>query len=63
MMLFEMFGTVALPVPVKNWLSIPLRETYLLSKFGKLSSLTSRNMTDKHDHVHIMLSTPAEDCF
>ena len=51
MTFFEMFGTVALPVPVKNWLSITLREMYLLSKFGKLSSSTSRNMTDKQNHM------------
>ena len=46
-----MFGTVTLPVPVKNWLSISLREVCLHSKFGKLSSLTRRNMTDKQNHM------------
>ena len=49
MTFFEMFGTVALLVPVKNWLSIPLREMYPLSKFGKRSSSTRRNMTDKQN--------------
>ena len=48
---FEMFGTVALPLPVKNRLSISLREVFLHSKFGKLSSLTRRNMTDKQNHM------------
>ena len=51
MTFFEMFGTVTLPVPVKNWLSISLREVCLHSKFGKLSSLTRRNMTDKQNHM------------
>ena len=46
-----MFGRVALAVPVKNWLLIPLREVYLLSKFGKCSSSTSRNITDKQNHI------------
>ena len=44
-MFFEMFGTVTIPVPLKNWMLIPLREMYLLSKFGKRSSSTSRSMT------------------
>ena len=51
MTFFEMFGTVTLPVPVKKWLSISLREVCLHSKFGKLSSLTRRNMTDKQNHM------------
>ena len=46
-----MFGTVTLPVPAKNRLSISLREVCLHSKFGKLSSLTSRNMTNKQNHM------------
>ena len=46
-----MLGTVVLPVPVKNWLLISLWEMHLLSKFGKLSSLISRNMTDKQNHM------------
>ena len=46
-----MFDTVTLPVPVKNRLSISLREVCLHSKFGKLSSLTRRNMTDKQNHM------------
>ena len=48
---FEIFGTVTLPVTVKNWLSISLWEVCLYSKFGKLSSLTRRNMTDKQNHM------------
>ena len=55
-MFFEMFCTVTLPVPAKKLWSIPLREVYLLSKFGKRSSLTSRNMTDN------MSSTPVDNC-
>ena len=46
-----MLSTVTLPVLVKNWPSIPLWEVYLLSKFGKLGSSTSRNMTDKQNHM------------
>ena len=46
-----MFGTVTLPVPVKHWLSISLRELCLHSKFGKLSSSTRRNMADKQNHM------------
>ena len=56
MMFFEMLCTVTLPAPVKERRSIPLREVYLLSKFGKGSSSTSRNMTDN------MSSTPPDDC-
>ena len=51
MTFFEMFGTVTLPVPVKNWLSISLRELCLHSKFGRLSSSTRRNMADKQNHM------------
>ena len=51
MTFFEMFGTVTLPVPVKNWLSISLRELCLHSKFGKLSSSTMRNVADKQNHM------------
>ena len=51
MTFFEMFGTVTLPVSVKNWLSISLREVCLHSKFGKLSFLTRKNMTDKQNHM------------
>ena len=47
MTFFEMFGTVASALPVKKCLSIPLREVYLLSNFGRGSSSTSINMTDK----------------
>ena len=46
-----MFGTVILPVPVKNWLSISLRAVHLLCKFGKPSSSRRRNMTDKQNHM------------
>ena len=56
MMFFEMFCTVTLPVPAKKSRFIPLREMYLLSKFGKHSSSTSRNMTDN------MSSTLVDDC-
>ena len=51
MTFFEMFGTVTLPVPVKNWLSISLREVCLHSKFGKHSSSTRINMVDKQNHM------------
>ena len=51
MTFFEMFGTVALPVPVKNRLLISLQVVCLHSKFGKLSSLTWRNMIDKQNHM------------
>ena len=51
MMFFEIFGTVTLPVPLKNWMLIPLREMYVLSKFGKRSSSTSRSMTDKQNRM------------
>ena len=50
-MFFEMFDTVILPIPVKNWLSISLREVCLHSKFGKHSFSTRRNMTDKQNHM------------
>ena len=50
-----MFGTVTLPVPVKNRLSISLLQVCLPSKFGKLSSLTTRNMTDKQNHMTISI--------
>ena len=46
-----MSRTVTLPVPVKNWLSVPLREVHLLCKFGKPSSSRRRNMTDKQNHI------------
>ena len=49
-MFFEMFRTVTSPVPVKSYQPIPLWEVYLLSKFGKCSILTSRNMTYKQNH-------------
>ena len=51
MTFFEMFGTVALPVPVKNRLLISLQVVCLHSKFGKLSTLTWRNMIDKQNHM------------
>ena len=46
-----MSRTVTLPVPVKNWLSVPLREVHLLCKFGKPSSSRRRNMTDQQNHI------------
>ena len=46
-----MFGTVASPVPVKKYPSIPLSEVFLLSKFGKCSDSASRNMTDKQNQM------------
>ena len=51
MMFFEMFGTVALPVSVKNRLLIFLREVCRHSKFGKITSSTRRNMTYKQNHM------------
>ena len=51
MMFFKMSGTVILPVPVKNWLSIPLWEVHQLCKFGKYSSSRRRNMMDKWNHM------------
>ena len=51
MKFFKMFGTVTSPVPVKKCPLIPLWEVYLLSKFNKRSSLTSRNMADKQNHM------------
>ena len=42
---------VILPIPVKNWLLISLREVCLRSKFGKHSSSLRRNMTDKQNHM------------
>ena len=54
-MFFEMFGTVTKPEPLKNWMSIPLREIYLLFKFGKHSSSINRSMTDKQNHMTIAI--------
>ena len=51
MTFFEVFGAVALPVPVKKRISISLRQVYLLSKFGKRSSSTRRNVTNKQNHM------------
>ena len=51
MTFLEKFGTAILSATVKKWLLIPLQEMYLLSKFGRCSSSTSRNMTDKQNHM------------
>ena len=50
-----MLGTVILPVTVKKWLSISLREVHLLCKFGKPSSSRGRNMTDRQNHMTMLI--------
>ena len=55
MTFFEMLGTVTSAVPVKMCPPIPLQEVYLLSNFSKRNSSTSRKVTDKQNHMTILI--------
>ena len=51
-----MFGTVTSQVPVKRYQSVPVREVNLAYKFGTRSYSTSRNLTDKQNHMILAIS-------